>query len=523
MVAIQALAASDFSDYSYTGVPSDLNFLILLVSPPELLPAECDSASSSAAPRRLRAPLAPKHTATRKANIPVVTAYMNISSAMGLASRLSKIKLSHVLQLSYRPATSHFRLAESDVRVSPVSKPFIVTAVIFVFAGSIMGSLWMMSLLGVDLAFAQGAFLLHRTLQVDGFLTLLIMGVGYMIVPRFRNVQLPSARLAYFSFLLVALSVVTSIVSAIGSDLSSTLGTFARVVGVSIFAAITLWTLRIHPRLLRTADYFIALSIIMLLAINVIRLAGYYSTANPLSEVQVLLLFPVLMIFGVEYKTLPSFLGFIRPRKKLSSVSFGLAAASVVLGLSSALHSDPLLAIAFNVALLGCATAFAGAVYIFGGFDNSEILRLIQGEKKARYLYTIKHSRLAFLFLYAGSAIAMAFNIFSSSYILYDLAIHYTAIGFIGLTIALYLPLMLPPITGKMIRFTRFNGVPLLLVILALVMRTAGDIAITMRITSVVSYLLMTSGWLVVAALFTFVAMIHRSMREEVSLIDGNL
>ncbi len=438
-----------------------------------------------------------------------------------MTGRLSKIKLSHVLQLSYRPAASHFRLAESDVRVSPVSKPFIVTAVILVFAGSIIGSLWMMSLLGLDLAFARGAFSLHKSFQVDGFLTLIIMGVGYMIVPRFRNVQVPSIRLTYFSFLLVAFSVAASIVSAIGSDLSVP-GAFARAAGVSIFAAITLWTLRIHPKLLRIADYFISLSVITLLAINGIHLAGY-SAGNPLSGVQLLLLFPVLMIFGVEYKTLPSFIGFIRPRKRLSAVSFGLAAISVVLGLSSALHGDPLLAIAFNVALLGCAAAFAGAVYIFGGFDNSEIMRLIHGEKKARYMYTIQHSRLAFLFLYAGIAVATAFNV-SSSYMLYDLAIHYTAIGFIGLTIALYLPLMLPPITGRMIRFTKFNSVPVLLVILALAVRTAGDVAITTQVTSKeVSYLLMTSGWLVVAALSTFVAMIHRSMKEEANVIDGNL
>jgi hypothetical protein len=414
----------------------------------------------------------------------------------------------------------HSRLAESDIRVSPVSRPFVMAAVVLVIAGSVIGSVWMMTLLGAGLAFASGAFPLHKIFQVDGFLTLIVMGVGYMIVPRFRNMQLPSVRLAYFSFLLIAFSIAISIASAIGSDLSA-IGTIARVVGVSIFAAMTLWTLRIHPKLLHMADYFIALSVVTLLGINVIQLAGYARSGNPLSEVQVLLLFPVLMVLGVEYKTLPPFLGFIRPRKKLSAVSFGFAAASILLGLSSALYGDPLLAAAFNAALLGCTAAFAGSVYIFGGFDNSEILCLIQGEKKARYMYTMRHSRLAFLFLYAAIAIAIAFNV-STSYILYDLAIHYAAIGFIGLTIALYLPLMLPPITGRMVHFTKFNTLPMLLVILALAMRAAGDVAITMQSTSGVSYLLMTSGWLVVAALFTFVAMIHRSMKE-VNVIDGNL
>jgi len=43
-------------------------------------------------------------------------------------------------------------------------------------------------------------------LQMDGFLTLLIMGIGYMIVPRFRNIQLASVKLAYASFILIIAS-----------------------------------------------------------------------------------------------------------------------------------------------------------------------------------------------------------------------------------------------------------------------------------------------------------------------------
>jgi hypothetical protein len=408
-------------------------------------------------------------------------------------------------------------LSESNIRVSVVSKPFIVSAVIFVFAGSIIGSIWMMSLLGADLAFAHSSFPLHKMFQIDGFLTLLVMGVGYMIVPRFRNVQLPSIRLAYLSFILIVFSIAAFIVSTFANDVLSSLASFAQFLGVSIYAAIMIWTLRIHPRLLRTADYFIALSVIVLPTINLFQFIGQIGGGNgsPLSEVQMLLLFAILMIFGVEYKTLPSFLGFIKPRRKLSVVSFGLALASVILGLSSMLHGDMLLAEIFNTILLGFVVTFAAAVYIFGGFDNSEILRLIQGEKKARYIYTIRHLRVAFLFLCAGIILAAAYNI-SSSYILYDLAIHYTAIGFLGITVALYLPLMLPPITGRTVHFTKLNALPLLLIIAALAIRTSGDIVMTtMQLaTTSASYLFMASGWLVVAALFAFVTMIHKSMKH---------
>ena len=127
------------------------------------------------------------------------------------------------------------------------------------------------------------------------------------------------------------------------------------------------------------------------------------------------LLFAILMIFGVEYKTLPSVLGFIRPRKKLSVVSFWLALASIILGVSSMLNDDLLLAESFNILLLGFVLTFAATVYVYGGFDNSEILRLIQGEKKARYTYLVRHLRIAFLFLCSGIVLAFAFN-FSNIY-----------------------------------------------------------------------------------------------------------
>jgi hypothetical protein len=409
-------------------------------------------------------------------------------------------------------------LPEGNIRVSKVSKPFIITAVVLVFAGSIIGSLWMMSLLGADLSLANSYFQLHKTFQIDGFLTLLVMGVGYMIVPRFRNVQLSSIWLVYLSFGLVVLSLAATIFSVfINYHLLSILSVSLRLVGISIFACIMIWTIRIHPRLLRRADYFIAFSVIMLVTVNLIEIIdrGIGGFDNPLSEVQLFLLFPLLMIFGVEYKTLPSLLGFIYPRKKLSLITTWLALASIIIGAFSMFDDSFFLTVAFNTILLAFVLTFAAAVHIFGGFDNSEILRLIQDEKKARYEYIVRHLRISFLFLCLGIVLAIAFSIFSS-FIFYDLAIHYTAIGFLGITVALYLPLMLPPITGRMVHFTIFSSLPLLLVVLALAIRTIGDVSVTFRLSATpATYLPMISGWLVVVALFVFVRMIHKSMIHE--------
>src|SRR3712207_3274482 len=198
-----------------------------------------------------------------------------------------------------------------------------------------------------------------------------------MIVPRFRNVQLSASSLAYLSFTLIMLSIVVSTISTVSHISLLLLSNFAKFLGVSIFTGIMIWTLRIHPRLLRTSDYFIGLSVVVLLSVSlfhVIVAAGEIAepsgdigrgNGNIMSEVQMLMLFAVLMIFGVEYKTLPSFLGFIKPRRKLAMVSFGLGITSVILGISSMLSTDSILAETFNAALLGSVITFGRAVYIF--------------------------------------------------------------------------------------------------------------------------------------------------------------
>ena len=78
--------------------------------------------------------------------------------------------------------------------------------------GSVLGALWMMTLYGVPLpAGLIDIVRLHRSVQFDGFITMLIMGIGYMIVPRFRNIPLPSPKLAYISYVLMVGAVIIPI------------------------------------------------------------------------------------------------------------------------------------------------------------------------------------------------------------------------------------------------------------------------------------------------------------------------
>jgi hypothetical protein len=78
--------------------------------------------------------------------------------------------------------------------------------------GSMIGSIWMMTIYGVILpAELIRTIHLHKLLQFDGFITMVIMGIGYLIVPRFRNVPIPSIKLVYVSYGLILVSVIFSI------------------------------------------------------------------------------------------------------------------------------------------------------------------------------------------------------------------------------------------------------------------------------------------------------------------------
>ncbi|HEX2231046.1 MAG TPA: hypothetical protein VHG34_02545 [Nitrososphaeraceae archaeon] len=430
---------------------------------------------------------------------------------------------------------------------SHVSKPFIITAVVLAFIGSSIGSLWMMSFFGIALPqFFHNSFQLHKTLQIDGFLILLIMGIGYMIIPRFRNIPLASTNLAYLSFVLVLCSITIYAIYQIlpiteNNNNLLKWSNLLRLTGIIIFAIIVFLALRVRPKLLRLSDYFIALSIITLIIINIVQSIGYEYNTNSLTHIQLWLLFPILMIYGIEYKTLPSFLGFIRPRRILGFASFGLVLVSIILGLISIMlyEENNLFPIIFNIVFLSSALTFGGAVYITGGFYNSdEIRRLIQGEKKARYNFTTIHIKLSFLFLYIGITMALLFNLFNETFAFYDLAIHIIAVGFIGTTITLYLPLMLPPVIGRTIDFTNFNKIPLILIILSLSIRAIGQFAFTQSSSSYLDaissphlyqpiiiilqqHFFGLSSWFIVAAMFIFVIMIHRSLgKSNVSKIS---
>ena len=75
-------------------------------------------------------------------------------------------------------------MSKGLVKNNHIIKPFIISAIIFIFVGSFIGSIWFASILKVNIPLFDGSiFNLHRMFQVESGLTLLIMGIGFIIVP----------------------------------------------------------------------------------------------------------------------------------------------------------------------------------------------------------------------------------------------------------------------------------------------------------------------------------------------------
>jgi hypothetical protein len=400
--------------------------------------------------------------------------------------------------------------------------PIIISAIIFILVGSFIGTIWFAFILKVNIPLFNGSiFNLHRIFQLESGLTLLIMGIGFMIVPRFRNISIGSLTIIKISFLSIIISTFLVIVSTINiyesiiNERILFISEIFRIFGVLLFVGKTIDTLKIRPKLLRTADYFVGFSSICLLIVSILNL--FKLNDNTLTDIEIQLLFPIIMIFGIEYKTLPSFLGFIRPRKKFGIVSLLFLIIAFILGITKFFINDyVVLPILFNLFMMFSSITFSISIYLYNNYENKKYILQSAIDKKERYLYTLYHTRISFYFLNVGLFLGILFYIFDKKFMFYDLSIHFIAIGFIGITIASYFPMMIAPIFGKPIIVKKINKIPLILIIFSLLTRTIGMVYTSYFNSSGFSFLqslTSISGFLILLAIIIFIALMYKSIK----------
>jgi hypothetical protein len=413
-------------------------------------------------------------------------------------------------------------MSKDLVKNNYIFLPIIIAAVIFILIGSFIGTIWFAFILKVNIPVFNGSvFNLHGIFQLESGLTLLIMGIGFMIVPRFRNVSIGSITIIKISFLSIILSTFLVIVSTINiyesviSQRIIFISEIFRIFGVLLFVGKIIDTLRIKPKLLRTADYFVGFSSMCLLIISALNLFRLYD--NTLTGIEIQLLFPIIMIFGIQYKTLPSFLGFIKPRKNFGILSLLSLITAFILGITKLFINDnTVLPILFNLFLIFSSIMFSISIYLYNNYENKKYILQSAIDKKERYLYTLHHTRISFYFLYLGLFLGLLFYMFDKKIMFYDLSIHFIAIGFIGITIASYFPMMIAPILGKPIIVKKINKIPLILIIISLLTRTMGMVYISYfngNGFSILRSLTSISGFLILMAIIIFIILMYKSIK----------
>lgn len=396
------------------------------------------------------------------------------------------------------------------------SRPFVKASVVILFIGSSIGSIWMLTLSGYSTGIPAGAFALHKELQT-GAITLLIMGVMYMLVPRIRSIRFTHVREARISFILMIVELIvyfSSMIAMDGMDTTTTIvmavtASIIRLTAIALFSTLVLLMLRVAPRVGRLADYYFMLTLLMMMVysmLHTLAIAGVSIGIEPLNLIYIWIASVIFTIFGVQYKVVPVFFSQSTPMKGMDKIALASSLASSLLLLLQ-------LFLAAVIAMIVSALAFAHSIYVMRRLTIPEFLYTSEDphaeEKIARLRFFATLLRISYATLLLGLIYALLYAI-SPSFNLYDLAIHIVTMGFIGITMMNFIPIMLPPIVGRNVNYTRFNMIPLIVLLSAVALRIAWNLLPYM--IAVERAVFGLSGVVAVAAMLLYINMLHASM-----------
>ncbi len=396
--------------------------------------------------------------------------------------------------------------------ISTWSRPFVKASVVLLFIGSSIGSAWMLTLSGYSIGIPS-IFALHRELQT-GAVTLLIMGVMYMLVPRIRSIRFTYVREARISFLLmiVALIMYSTTIIAVDGRINTTVAltsSMIRLTAIALFSTLVLLMLRIAPKVGRLADYYFILALLMLVAYNTLHtlaVAGVSIGVEPLNLIYIWIASVIFTIFGVQYKVVPVFFNQSAPMKGIDKIALASSVVSSSLLLSQ-------LFFAAVIAMIVSTLAFAHSIYLMRRLTIPEFLYTSDDpqaeEKIARLRFFATLLRVSYAALLLGLVLALLY-VASPSFSLYDLAIHIVTMGFIGITMMNFIPIMIPPIVGRNLNYTRFNMIPLLVLLSSIALRISWNII--PYIVAIERVVFGISGIVAVVAMLLYINMLHRSM-----------
>lgn len=371
---------------------------------------------------------------------------------------------------------------------------FIAVGSIFGFIATILGALMLASISGVGFPFRLSLFSDHPYLQIFGFLSEFVCGVGYSVIPLFKSKKLARPAVAYIPFALITAANVLGIVAVIsgGSYYDSLFQVLSLLILVSsgIFCCQILDVLGRPSRILGEAEAFLSMASVSFVLISVVfflnsafpELIG--NGSGDLFSAGFIYLslagFTGSMIFGVELRTVAFRMRTYR--KNVTKITAILQAISIVLTFLSVFRNLGFLASAASLTFLLSAICFAISIRIFEYPAKSRsLLPLTAGRPNVASHNTISNYSdvcisSSILWLLFSFSLGVAWQVFDiAGFWVRDSFIHSLAIGFIGSAIIAYGPVLLPGVLSQKAPKKHLSLAPLLFLNIGLIFRDAGN------------------------------------------------
>jgi hypothetical protein len=415
---------------------------------------------------------------------------------------------------------------------------FIATAGVFALIGTLLGTFMLAALAGVPTKnFGLSLFSAHPYLQIYGFITEFVVGVSYSLLPRFKVGRIPSIGLGYATYSLLTLANILFLVASALPSSEASLLNLGLDAALLILAGSVAFTVQVIALTSRQAGGFpetnplIMLSSISLVLISLtlsLKEFGLVSTDEFSSQMIFLALvgFAGSMIYSVEIRSVSFRLSDYRKRlAKLTSVFQACAIGSTFLSLFIPL---PFSSSSYSVLLVVGAVCFLTAslcmMFSIKIFELSHPLMYRPAMTKMHFSI-LRYNEVGIIsgsiWLFFGISLGLVLIVTNSTlFFVRDSFIHSIAIGFIGSTIVVFAPMLLPGLLGKRAPISGLSFGSIILLDIAILLRVAGDFG-SFVFSSGLPIWESLSGPLIFGSMIWLLIVLHNLGRKEKAEFPG--
>jgi hypothetical protein len=360
----------------------------------------------------------------------------------------------------------------------------LATAVTLGFVGTTLGALTLARLSGVPTSLGLALFSIHPFIQIFGFVSEFVMGVGYSLLPRFKVGHFPKVSLAYAVYGAMTSANIASILSTFtGNGLPILQASSLLMLGGSlVFAYQVISIVRRPAGGFPEVDPLLALSplsLVLATALLFLELEGVVGIQGDFFSPQMILLallgFAGSEIYAVQIRSVSFRQCDYRKRLAVSASVFQAAGVGAIF--IDFLVPDQVLSVLCGVLFLAAALSVLFSIKVL---ELAHPLMLRPAMTKMHYSI-MRYNEVCILsaavWLLIGCVLGIAwFGFGIETFFVRDSFIHSIAIGFIGADITCFAPMLLPGLLGRKGPVTGLSFWPIALLDSGVFIRVVGNL-----------------------------------------------